>query len=107
MVRGEGEELDLWLSAFALTCRSAPCAWVPLTFRHRQRHPAPRDPFSSPLRGLAPVWEAGWAEVQRGAFWWLLVPWSTSQPGARAGSQSHPLPASGLSFYSPLWVLIP
>lgn len=60
-----------------------------------------------PVRGLAPVWEAGWAGVQQGAFWWLLVPWSTSQPGARAGSQSHPLPASGLLFYSPLWVLIP
>lgn len=39
--------------------------------------------------------------MQQGAFWWLLVPWSASQPGARAGSQSHPFPASGLLFYSP------
>lgn len=87
MVRGEGEELDLWLSAFALTCRSAPCAWVPLTFRHRQRHPAPRDPFSSPLRGLAPVWEAGWAEVQRGALFggcWFLGARASLEPGLGA-----------------------
>lgn len=36
MVRGEREELDSWLAAFALTCHSAPCAWVPMTFCHRQ-----------------------------------------------------------------------
>lgn len=86
----------------------APRAWMPQTFRHRQLHAAPKGHVPlHPARGLTPAWAVGWAEVQQGAFWWLLVPRSTSQPGARAGRQSTPLPASGLSFYSPLWILMP
>lgn len=85
MVRGEGEELDSWLSAFDLTCCSAPCAWVPRpsvtgsdTLLPRARSPPPCEGSCSSVgsrvgRGAAgrflvaagslehePAWSQGW-----------------------------------------------
>lgn len=85
MVRGEGEELDSWLSAFDLTCCSAPCAWVPRpsvtgsdTLLPRAHSPPPCEGSCSSVgsrvgRGAAgrflvaagslehePAWSQGW-----------------------------------------------
>lgn len=58
-----------FMLGFALTCCSAPHAWMPQTFRHRHLHATPKGPIPvHPVRGLTPVWAAGWAEVQQDAF---------------------------------------
>lgn len=97
---GQGEAGFVVLSLLSNLPVSSTCPGT-LGLQARAGNVAP-----STLRGLWlwRKWEQGWREVRQGAAWWSLPPRSISQPGDGAGSRSTLLPATGLSFHSPLWI---